>query len=569
MCKKITAALLALMMVVGCVSALAETTAQEKVYVVLDTAGNVKSLTDIIRLENADMLDEITDRTMLQNIESLEGPEDFTLDGETLTWKAEGKDIVYQGTSAKEPAILPVITATLDGADAPVSDLKNREGDVTLTVSYRANETIPALAVTAMLLPEAGVTGLKTENVIVLKEMGREILIGWAVPGIDETMGLPASFTVSFHGDHADLGWAMTVITSDPLVLAGREIDSRMNVDLNAELANVETILKAMSQGETIPMVSSEAGIMNMLVLTLNQLNDGMARLDDGAKNLADGAKALSEGTASLKTGADQVKEGAAALQTGAADLEAGMNKAAEGTTGLNSGLETLVQNNEALTGGADQLFAGMLSAADAQIAASGLKEAGIDLPALTADNYGKTLDTAVAALNKLAAANAEAKEAAKQLTALKAQLDQVQSFVAGVKTYTEGVAQAAEGAKTLKAGMTKLQEGATALKNGSADLASGTADLASGAEMVAAGATSLQTGAEQLHTSGTQVMKASVMGMETTVANLLLPYVQETLPRIMNIYSQVRDQLVNAGYDLQGDDIRTSTLYIMRTDLQ
>ena len=27
--------------------------------------------------------------------------------------------------------------------------------------------------------------------------------------------------------------------------------------------------------------------------------------------------------------------------------------------------------------------------------------------------------------------------------------------------------------------------------------------------------------------------------------------------------------ELVNAGYDLQGDDIRTSTLYIMRTDLQ
>ena len=196
MCKKMTAVLTALVMVLGCVSALAETTAQEKVYVVLEADGNVKSITDIVRLENADGLDEIADRTMLTDIENLDGDEAFVLDGETLTWQAGGKDIVYQGTSDREPAVLPVIGITMDGEEITAAEMKEREGDVTLTVSYRVNESIPCMAVTAMLLPEEGVTNLKLEHAVVLKEMGQQLLLGWSVPGVNEGLRLPASFSV-------------------------------------------------------------------------------------------------------------------------------------------------------------------------------------------------------------------------------------------------------------------------------------------------------------------------------------------------------------------------------------
>ena len=573
MCKKIAAVLLALVMLLSCASALAETTAQEKVYAVLDADGNVKSITDIIRLENADGLDEIADRTMLKDIENLDGPETFTLDGETLTWQAGGKDITYQGTSDKAPAVLPSVRITLDGEEVPASELKNREGDVTLTVSYQSGENMPVMAFTAMLLPEEGVSGLTTEHAIVLRELGRHVVIGWGVAGVPEGLTLPSSFSVSFHADHMELDWVMTAATSDPLSLACREIDSRIGGDLSAELTNVEKILTALKDGETLPViVSSNAKINmtgNMLVALLNQLNDGLTKVDDGAEQLAEGAKALSEGTASLKTGADKVNEGASALQTGAAALSEGMTSAAEGAAALDTGLETLTQNNETLVSGAEQMFAGILSAANAQMAASGLAEAGLALPELTAENYGENLDQAAAALKKLSGVKTEAGEAAKQLAALKDQLDQASAFVAGVKTYTAGAAQAAEGAKTLNAGMAQLQEGAASLKTGADDLAAGTAELAGGADTAAAGAASLQTGAEQLHTSGTRTLKSSITGAETTVANLLLPYVQETLPEILSVYGQIRDQLVNTGYDLRGDDIVTKTLYIMRTDLQ
>ena len=113
--KKIVALLLTAIMVLGCVPGLAENTKHERVYVVANADGTVKSVTDNVRLENADGLDEIVDRTLLTAIQNVGGKEAFTLDGETLTWHAQGKDITYEGTSDKTPAILPVVTLTLDG----------------------------------------------------------------------------------------------------------------------------------------------------------------------------------------------------------------------------------------------------------------------------------------------------------------------------------------------------------------------------------------------------------------------------------------------------------------------
>ena len=214
MLKKVVSLLCALSLLLTCSAALAENTKHERVYIVASPDGAVKSLTDNVRLENADNADEITDRTLLTSIENVSGDETFTLDGETLVWKANGRDITYQGTSDKTPALLPVMTLTLDGAEISAKDLKEKAGDATLTVTYPAVEAVPALAVTAMILPEKGVSDLKLENAAVLTVMGRQVLVGWAVPGMDASLTLPASFSASFRADHADLGWAMTLATS-------------------------------------------------------------------------------------------------------------------------------------------------------------------------------------------------------------------------------------------------------------------------------------------------------------------------------------------------------------------
>ena len=424
--KKIIALLLTAAMLLGCVPGLAENTKHERVYVVTAADGTIKSITDSVRLENADGLDEIMDQTILTDIQNVGGKETFTLDGETLTWKANGRDVAYQGTSDKTPALLPVVTLTLDGADISFADLKDRTGDAVLTVSYQQQEKLPVLAVTVLPLPEEGITDLKLENAAVLSEMGRQVLAGWAVPGADEKLNLPASFTASFHADHADLNWMMTFSTSDPVNTVCRELEERIDPDIRTEMDEGKLLLKAMQSGEVLP---ETAGKTKDIVSKVNDLNNGLTQLNDGASSLADGASQLS-------SGASELKDGSAALADGAVTLAAGAANAETGSAALDEGLAALTANNEALNSGAESLFAAVLDTANQQLAAAGLDAAGITLPALTAENYAAALDGVLAQLNP----EVLKEEAAAQVEAVVR--PQVEANAGQVRSAVEAAAQ-------------------------------------------------------------------------------------------------------------------------------
>ena len=678
--KKIVALLLTAIMVLGCVPGLAENTKHERVYIVAATDGTVKSVTDNIRLENADGLDEIVDRTLLTAIQNVGGKEAFTLDGETLTWQAQGKDITYEGTSDKTPAILPVVTLTLDGEEITVDSLKDKTGDAVLTVAYQTNEPLPALAVTVLPLPEEGITDLRLENAAALTVLGRQVLVGWAVPGMDEELKLPTSFSAAFHADHAELNWLLTLTTSDPIDAACKELDDRIDMDPHTELDEAKALLTALQSGETLPETS---GKTKDIVPKINELNDGLTQLNDGAETLANGAAQLSDGASALKDGAAQLNTGAAELAAGALTLSTGAADAEGGAASLDTGLATIIANNEALNNGAQTIFAAILSSANAQLSASGLDAAGIEIPELTAENYAEVLDAVLLQLNPetlrasaqaqvettvraqveanadqvrsavetavqdkvlaavlqsagqnmtseqyaqavqaglvsseqaaaitaaveqqmateevkaqidaavqqqieqliqdntaaylssdetIAAQLSAAQAAYESLTALKAQLDQINTFVTGLKTYTDGVSQAAAGASQLHTGLTQLNAGAATLSTGAAALSTGAASLSEGADSLYDGTVELKDGAAALHTDGTQKFKDTLTDAEKEVAEKLLPYVTDDLPKALRIYEETRDNAQNSGYDLRPENMKTVTVYIIRTDLQ
>ena len=678
--KKIIALLLALAMALGCLPALAENTKHERVYVVAAADGTVKSITDSVRLENADGLEEIADQTILTAIQNVGGKEAFTLDGETLTWKANGKDITYQGTSDKTPALLPVVTLTLDGENISFADLKNKTGDAVLTVSYQQQEALPTLAVTVLPLPEEGVTGLKLENAAVLSEMGRQVLVGWAVAGMDEELKLPTAFTASFHADHAELNWLLTLTSSDPVNAVCKELDERIGLDLHAELDEAKALLTALQSGEALPETN---GKTKDIAPKINELNDGLKQLNDGAASLANGAAQLTVGASNLKGGASQLNTGAAKLAAGASALSTGAADAETGASALDAGLAEIITNNEALNNGAQTILAAILSTANQQLAASGLDAAGIEIPELTAENYTQALDAMLAQLNPealqssaqaqaeaavraqveanagqvraavetavqgkvleavlqaagqnmtaeqyaqaleagkisaeqaamisaavekqmaaeevlsqidaavqqqieqlvqentaaylasdeaIAAKLSAAQTAYESLTALKTQLDQINTFVTGLKAYTDGVSQAAGGAAQLHAGLTQLNAGASELSDGAQTLAQGAADLSSGANTLHLGAIALNVGAATLQSTGTQKLKDTLMDAEKEAAEKLLPYVTDDLPKALRIYEETRGNAQLGGYDLRPDGMKAVTVYIIRTDLQ
>ena len=611
MSKKIIAILTALVMVLGCTGALAENTKHERIYVVTGADGTVNSITDSIRLENTDGLDELADRTMLTGIQNVGGNEVFTLEGETLTWKADGKNVIYQGASDKVPAVLPVVTLTLDGEKISAADLKEKTGEAVLTVTYRTEGEAPALVLSVLLLPEEGISDLKAENAAVLTEAERSVLVGWAVPNMDASLQLPASFSASFHADHADLGWMMTFCSSDPLEAACREIDARVgDSDPEALLKEVTALLTALKDGTDLP---GTEGKTKKIAVRINELNKGLKDLDDGALQLAEGAQ--------------QVSDGAAAL---------------------NTGLGTLEKNNEALNNGAEQIFAAILNTANDRIAASGLADAGVTLPVLTAENYAKVLDGVIAQLDpdtlKAAASAKVAEEVRKQVAANE---DQVKAGVqeavkgkvleavlkaAGFEMTAEQYAAALKGGLVTKeqaaqvdaaveaqmqsepvqaqteaavreqieklvaenteaylakdetiaaklAQATAAREQLASLKeqldqvntfvNGLKDYTDGVAQASDGAATLSAGAMLVSAGASSLQETGTKVLKNSILTAEKSAAEKLLPLIEKDLTGALNAWKTTKDHLTDTGYDLKPEGMDEETVYIIRTDLK
>ena len=513
--KKLFSALLAAVLALSCcASALGETAKHERVYIVTGPNGEIRSLTDNIRLENKDGLEEITDASLLTGIENMNGGETFTRDGDALIWQAKGQDIIYQGTSDQAPAILPTVSLTLDGERVTASELKEKTGEAALTVTYSAKEALPALAITLLPLPASGMENIQAENAMILSEAGQRVLVGYAAPGTDADLKLPDHFTVTFHADHAELNWMMTFISADPIRLACKEIDSRLEIDLRGIADLAVSLLTALKNGEYLPMQPGFENLKTNLVLAgVNDFFHTVNKLDDSAKALKDSAAGLTEGAGTLT-------ENIQKAQTSAETLETAL-------TGLQTGSDALIAQ-------ADAFLAAALQTANDQRTAMNL-----NAPELTAENYASALEAAAQGMDGTAAG---------EIAVLKAQLEQTVEFVNGLKSYAGSVAQAAQSTEDLRTAVISAADTAATLHSSAA---------------------SHQKDADKLQKNGTAKVKSTISTSAKQLATLALPYVQNDLIHILDLYEQTRTQAQNGGYDLRPEGMQAVTVYIIRTDFQ
>lgn len=246
--KRAFALITALCMTLTCFAS-AQTVKHERVYAVTNAAGDALTVIDNVRLENGDALTEIDDRTLLTALENVGGTEKFTQSGETVTWKANGNSIIYQGTSDKALNVTPVVHMTLDGKEVTAADVKNASGELAMTVSYRAES--PFLAVTVMPLSD-DVTSVTVDNGAVLTDGAHSFLMGFGVPGADADLELPDSFTMTAHVDHADLNWMMTIATAQPVKVLTDALSDHA-ADAHALVSDLTAGLNALADGSEIP----------------------------------------------------------------------------------------------------------------------------------------------------------------------------------------------------------------------------------------------------------------------------------------------------------------------------
>jgi len=533
----------------------------ESVYVKADASGKVNETTVTEWLKNPNN-GKTEDVTELQNVENVKGDETYTTGSEgSVSWKSEGKDIYYQGTTDKELPVDVEITYTLDGKEVAAKDLKGKDGKLEMKVQYtnKSKETVdvsgesvemytPFAMVTAMMLPSDEYTNVTIDHGKIVSDGDKNIVVGLGFPGLEENLNLeskdieidiPDSFTITADVKNASVGPTMTVASSDVLEQFGLdEIDSFD--DLSDSVGELENAAEQLTDGSAKAADGSSALAegSNTLATGAGTLAAGTSALATGVKTLADGVNTLNSKSGDLTKGVSDLATGVDDYTGGVSALSDGSSKVSAGAEGLKNGLETAQKGIEGLAAGVGALKSGFEgdkteenpganNLANGTVQAIGATSTAIDnLAALIKDMAGNqgtvqaqatingedgAVQAAVNELIKTGIVTEENREACATVirTAVNSNIS-AEAKVTSEKASSDpteaitaaktAVGTASAYAAGLQTNVGALYEGTKTVQSGVEDLKKGNSQLAAGAKDLADGTSALASGASTLN---------------------------------------------------------------------
>ena len=347
----------------------ADTYKEETVYVNADPAGDTKQVTVSNWLKNPGESGSLKDFSTLKDIKNVKGDETFTADGNTITWNTDGEDIYYQGTTDEKLPVSVKITYYLDGKEMKPAELKGKSGHLTMKLDYKNNvkKTVsvsgsseevysPFVMMTGMILPNETFSNVVIDNGKVVSDGNRSIVLGFAVPGLRESLGLddmsssssnvelPESLEISADVTNFTMSSTFTVAMSDIL--------DELNIDEVVDYGSLQTALDDLENAAVELVSGSEA------------LSDGVGKLSDGAKELTEGIKKYTDGTNTLADGVTSYVNGEKQLAEGASSLNQlsdGLKNIQDAVAKLSSATDGKLENvnDKDLQAAASQLAAG------------------------------------------------------------------------------------------------------------------------------------------------------------------------------------------------------------------
>ena len=318
----------------------------ESVYLLSDANGNVYNTIVSDHLANTDDAATIEDKSTLSDIKNVKGDEEFKQDGDKLTWQADGNDIYYQGTSDEEAPVSQKVTYYLDGNEIAPADLAGKSGKVTIRFDYTNNSSykenvngsevdvkVPFAAVTAMVLDDS-FTNVEVTNGKVQSNGDSNIIIGYALPGIKDSLGvedsdfiddldLPEYFEVSADVENFELSTAMTIVANAGSMVSMSTGDSSSLDDMINDLSDATNDLKNGS--------SDLADGLDTLQSSLADYASGMSgvnTLNSSAKSISKGLKTLDKALNTKMS--DEEKAAASKTASAAVDKEFANGKTEE-----------------------------------------------------------------------------------------------------------------------------------------------------------------------------------------------------------------------------------------------
>ena len=462
---------------------------EENVYVITDANGTSKEVIVSDWLKNPKAKDTLTDASDLKDIKNVKGDEPFTQGkDESLIWKADGKDIYYQGTTDKELPVDVKLTYYLDGKEMKPQDMVGKSGKVTIRFDYTNKEKktvkindkneeiyIPFTVMSALILPTDKFADVTVTNGKVMSEGQSNIVMGLAFPGLLESLNV------------------------DEKELKEKDIEIPNYVEINA-------ITSDFSLDMTISVVLSDAlsDIHLTDAIDLSEIDKDMDKLTDASSELQDGTKKLKDGVSTLNNKTGELEDGASKLNDAVVTYTNGVGTLADG-------IDTLKSGTQSAADGASQLASG------AQTAKAGVDTLASKLPVMASGVPGLqgNIDLLIQGTIKATVM------ATAQQTDLSLSDEQVEGLVQGVYTgvTADGGYQAlSSGISNLNAGVTELTGKVPELQSGLENLASGASQLSNGISQINSGTDQLKNGADTLTANSPALVDATGKLKDATV---------------------------------------------------
>ncbi|MEF9945709.1 MAG: hypothetical protein RR869_02775 [Lachnospiraceae bacterium] len=505
---------------------------EETVYVTAKADGTPVNTVVSDWMKNAGTVAELSDQTILTDIENVKGNETYTKGANhQITWKTKGTDIYYQGKSEKNPAVGVNITYKLNGKDVTAKQIKGKTGKMEMHIAYTNQQKqedmyVPFTMITGVMLPTNQFQNVSVDHGKIVSDADKVMVVGIGFPGLKENLDLkeapvtiPISDCVTITADVTDfsMGATFTAASSDGMDQAGfTEVQN---------YEQLETSLNKLTEGTHLldgKSVELKAGIQK-LAEGVEAYTDGEEALSSGTKQLLGGTQNIQEGTNRLQSGASELQSGIEAAKAGADQLVAGYeNGVTEGAQQLEDGTAQLYGTVEQMSGGLQNVPLPTQEQID-ELAQMG-DVAGAQAVAATVGAMQQVLNQAGAlegATKQLSVGAADLNGGIVQLadgtSDLQSGLSKLQQggeqINVGLGTLGEGVGQLQDGAQTLNDGATKLQQSNGQLLSGTSALVAGGEHLTTGTSTLAAGAGTLQNGMQKFQQVKTRMDKMMELG--------------------------------------------------------
>ena len=586
-------------------------TKEETVYSNAKANGEKYKSVVTVHLENTEEEKTLRDLTDLLNIENTNGDETYKIEGDTIVWDANQKDIYYKGESDKALPIDVSVSYELNGEKISEEDIAGKSGNVKLTMNFTNNlenqkwlngryETLytPFVVAAGTYINNENNTNIEIENGKLIDDGSKTFAVGLVFPGMQKSLNLsrsvfevPESITITMESKDFEMNNILNFVT--PIKFDDSKLD--MLKDLRNVYSQVDKLqsaskqigdgAKTLAQGTTTYYEKSQEfnqGVkqfsqgVSKANSSYSELNAGISSIDSGSKQLQTGSKQLSDGTAALDAGVDTMRSKVSASAGKIPELVNGASQVYGGLEQLYSGISTSASaENPDTTNKLTALVteektqAGTLleynkSLTSAKAGLEAIDTSSMDTTTVAAIQTAiGTLDAQIKANNKVAGTlNTNADNYVALVQGIKADTKtQLQGLAQNVETLKDGAKQLIDGTSVVQSSMKELNGGLDTLSNstkqlskGASELYSGTATLAAGASQVKAGSVQMKAGLNELDTSAKVILDANTQLTEGAKT------IQEGATQLSSGIEEFNNTGINKVCNFINNDVRNLT---------